>query len=325
MYEESLKIPLLIKYPKEIPKDVVSDRLVLNLDFAPTFLDFAGLAIPDEMQGTSMKKILTGEDPDNWREEMYYHYYEYPGPHEVKRHYGIRTDKFKLIHYYYDIDEWELFDLQLDPLEMNNLYSDPEYKEVISSLKDKLNQLRKKYNDIDHKSFLPGKSFTEIDHLGIGGEVTYKSLYSKKYPGGGHNALTDGKVSVDDLSQVEDFKVWQGFEGEDMEVIIDLREITEISSVSAGFLHNTNAWIFSPDWVEFSISIDNKTYTHIGKVERMIPVKERKKVRTIYQVDLTKLPARYIKVNVKNIGLCPEWHKGDGNPAWLFADEIVVN
>jgi len=325
MYEESLKIPLLIRYPKEISKGMVSDDIVLNLDFAPTFLDYACVDIPEEMQGASMRKILSGKKPDNWRQEMYYQYYEYPGPHNVKRHYGIRTDDYKLIHYYYDIDEWELFDLKKDPNEMYNQYDNPKYKEIVSTLKVKLHQLQENYCDTNYLAFLPGKSFQEIVHLGNGSDLKFEKIYSEKYTGGDHNALIDGKVSVDNLSQIEDLGVWQGFEEDDLEVIIDLQKVVEIKSVSAGFLHNTNAWIFSPEWVEFSVSDDNKIFTYLGKVERMIPIKTSTKVRTKYEVDASKISARYIKIHAKNRGLCPEWHKGDGDPAWLFADEIIIN
>jgi len=324
MYEESLQIPLLIKYPKEISEGSESDEMVLNLDFAPTFLDYAGVAIPDEMQGASMRKILSGEKPDKWRKEVYYHYYEYPGPHDVKRHYGIRTNEYKLIHYYYDIDEWELFDLKSDPFEMQNQYNNPEYEEIVTTLKVKLQQLQQEYSDTNYLGFLPGKSFTEIKHLGNGSVLSFENLYSEKYTGGNHNALIDGKISVEDLSQVEDFDVWQGFEGDDLELVIDLQKINEICTISAGFLHNTNAWIFTPDWVEFSVSEDNKTYTSLGKVERTVPLKTASKERIMYDVKFNMLDARYIKVHAKNVGLCPEWHKGDGNPAWLFGDEVII-
>ena len=140
MYEESLRTPLLMKLPGVIKPGSVSEDLVQNLDFAPTFLKLAGLPIPDSLQGISM---LSGEK----RKAIYYHYYEYPGVHAVKRHYGIRTDRYKLIHFYQDIDEWELYDLEKDPHEMNNLYNDPSYSRIIKQLKSDLVQLQKQYQD----------------------------------------------------------------------------------------------------------------------------------------------------------------------------------
>jgi arylsulfatase A-like enzyme len=145
MYEESLRMPLLIKYPEEIKPGAVCDDMVLNLDFAATFLDYAGVPVPDDIQGKSIRSLLKGKSPKDWRKAIYYHYYEYPAVHMVKRHYGIRTDRYKLIHFYYDIDEWELYDLQEDPEEMNNLYSEPGYQEIVKDMKIKLKNLQQQF------------------------------------------------------------------------------------------------------------------------------------------------------------------------------------
>jgi arylsulfatase A-like enzyme len=144
MYEQSLHIPLVIRWPDAIRAGKVNDDLVQNLDFAPTLLDLAGIDVPDEFQGRSLLPLLQGQAPGDWRESIYYHYYEYPGPHAVQKHYGIRTDRYKLIHYY-EIDEWEMFDLNEDPDELQNRYDDPAYEELLDELKKELQRLRKKY------------------------------------------------------------------------------------------------------------------------------------------------------------------------------------
>jgi len=156
MYEESFRTPLLIRYPKEIKPGTVVKQLVLNLDFAPTFLNYAGVQEQKEMQGESFRKVLSGEST-TWRDAIYYHYFEYPGVHAVKRHYGVRTERYKLIHFYFDVDEWELYDLETDPHEMKNVYNDPSYAGVRSDLHRKLEELRVKYKDSDEvtRSFLP--------------------------------------------------------------------------------------------------------------------------------------------------------------------------
>jgi len=326
MYEESLKMPLIVRYPGVVEKGQVSEEMVMNLDFAPTFLDYAGIKIPEDFQGESLRKVFSDEPPEEWRKEIYYHYYEYPkGGHDVKRHYGIRTKEYKLIHYYFDIDEWELFDLQKDSNEINNVYNDPNYSSIVEELKIKLEELRKKYKDNNQEDFLPGKSFKEIIHKGIGSKVSLVNNYSKKYSGGDPDALTDGKVSVDDLSQVEDRGVWQGFEEKDMIATIDLINETEIHTISAGFLHNTDSWIFSPDWVEFMVSNDNDSYRTIGKLDRMVQVKSGNELRLNYVISIKNTSARYVRIQAKNVGVCPRWHKGAGGKAWLFADEIIVN
>ena len=149
MYEESLRMPFLVRYPKAIRPGTVNDNIVVNIDFAPTFLDYAGVKVPSDMQGESLRPLLEGGNAPSWRKAMYYHYYEYPGAHNVKRHYGIRTERYKLIHFYYDIDAWELYDLKNDPHELNNLYNNPTYAGIIRDLKAQLESLRKQYGDSD--------------------------------------------------------------------------------------------------------------------------------------------------------------------------------
>lgn len=146
MYEESIKTPLLLKYPTHIKPRTVVDELTMNLDLAPTLLDFAGVSIPQEMQGKSLKTISKGKKSP-WRDVVYYHFYEYPGPQMVKRHYGIRTDRYKLIHFYYDIDEWELYDLKKDPKEMKSVYNDPDYAQVRKKLQEKVKKVKNGYGD----------------------------------------------------------------------------------------------------------------------------------------------------------------------------------
>jgi len=154
IYDESFKTPLLIRWPNTITAGTTSDEMVQNLDFAQTFLGAAQINAPNDMQGESFMPLLTG-DTANWtREAVYYHYYEYPGAHSVKRHYGIVTEDYKLAHFYYDVDEWELYDREKDPQEMNNVYDDPAYAEVADSLHQELEALRTKYKDspeLDHK------------------------------------------------------------------------------------------------------------------------------------------------------------------------------
>jgi len=157
MFEQSYRTPLLIQWPGVIEPGSVNNDMVSNLDLAETFLDLAGVAVPADMQGRSMVPILKGKTPGNWRKEHYYHYYEYPGSHMVKRHYGMSTERYKLMHYYYDIDEWEMYDLKADPDEMKNVYNDPEYSSVKKKLHKRLNKLMVQFDDSEElaKTFLP--------------------------------------------------------------------------------------------------------------------------------------------------------------------------
>jgi len=152
MYEESLRMPLLMRFPRHIQPGKKDQHLVTNLDFAPTFLELSDVIIPEEMQGISLANLIKGEPVHKWRDAIYYHYYEYPSVHMVKRHYGIRTQKYKLIHFYYDIDAWELYDLKKDPQELHNVYHDPSYSNIAAELKSKLDSLQKKYHDSEDRA-----------------------------------------------------------------------------------------------------------------------------------------------------------------------------
>ena len=147
MYEESFRMPFMIRYPELIKPNSVNSNLLLNIDFAPTLLDLAGIAIPEDMQGTSFKPQLESKKNIKTRDAVYYHYYEFPKWHNVQPHYGVRTERYKLIHYYYSMDEWELFDLKKDPNEMVNLYGTLGTEKLTQKLKNKIKELQVEYKD----------------------------------------------------------------------------------------------------------------------------------------------------------------------------------
>ena len=159
MYEESLRMPFIIRYPKEIKPGTINENIMLNVDFAPTFLDYAGIDIPEQMQGTSFRPLLNSQVPEDWQTSMYYRYWMHLAHHYVYAHYGVRTLRYKLIYYYADalgqpgaVDEpkepeWELFDLEKDPYEMNSVYNDPAYSDVVKELKAELRRLQEKVGD----------------------------------------------------------------------------------------------------------------------------------------------------------------------------------
>ena len=138
-------MPFVIRWPGVVRPQTVFEPMIQNIDYAPTFLEMAGLHVPKEIQGESFVPILQGKTPPDWRKSLYYHYYEFPIWHHVAPHRGVRTERYKLIHYY-QTGEWELFDLQKDPHEMHSLYTEPEYADLVKQLKAELERLEKQYN-----------------------------------------------------------------------------------------------------------------------------------------------------------------------------------
>ena len=158
MYEESYRMPFTVRWPGKIKAGSKQDALVSNLDFAETFLEIAGTKIPDDMQGISLVPLFSGETPDDWRKSLYYHYYEFYGhrraAHMVRRHYGVRTGRYKLIHFY-NLDEWELYDLEKDPREMKSVYGSDEYSPVVARLTAEVRRLQRVYEVPDDKGSVP--------------------------------------------------------------------------------------------------------------------------------------------------------------------------
>jgi arylsulfatase A-like enzyme len=151
MYEECQRMPFIVRYPKSIKAGSVTSAISMNIDFGPTFLDYAGVEVPADMQGRSLRPVLDAEGkvPADWREAAYYHFYEYPAEHSVKRHYGIRTADCKLIHFYNDVDQWEMYDMNADPKELNNVYDDPAYADKRAQMHALLEKVQQEYADTD--------------------------------------------------------------------------------------------------------------------------------------------------------------------------------
>lgn len=146
MYEESFGMPMVMRWPGHIAPGTQVTGLTQNIDFAPTFLDMCGIGVPDNMQGRSFRRLVEdGVTPADWRNSLYYHYYEFPGFHSVRAHYGVRTERYKLMHFYKE-DIWELYDLESDPQEMDNLYGRKGMEKITRRLKKELARLQQEYD-----------------------------------------------------------------------------------------------------------------------------------------------------------------------------------
>jgi arylsulfatase A-like enzyme len=319
MYQEAHQMPMIISMPDGMHS--TNSHMINNADFAPTLLELAGLEVPSDMQGESFAGALQGDGLEQWREAVYYHYFEYPAVHSVKRHYGILTEKYKLIHFYYDIDEWEFYDIQNDPHEMNNLYGKTDYSDIVQDLKVKLYALQEHYGDTDLERFLPTFPDT-LTHLALNRPYKLEIKPNEKY-NTKDNSLTDGIAYPEgEAFQLTDTD-WCGFWGDDFVMEMDLGNVVKVSSISAGFLLDQRRWIFLPLEVDFFTSADGENYKNI----RVELSEDLAKNHTLMKVNASanykNEEIRYIRIVAKN-NILPDWHSGAGNPAWIFTDEIIV-
>jgi arylsulfatase A-like enzyme len=178
MYDESYRTPLLVSWPGVVKPASVNSEIVSNLDFAQTFLEIAGVEADEGMQGMSLLPLLKGESPDDWREYHYYHYYEYPGWHMVQRHEGVYDGRYKLIHFY-DLDEWELMDMETDPMELTNQYFNPDYVDIVARMRRALKELKTQYKvpsgipaprDVDDSFYYYSKERQAVEKVRASGE-----------------------------------------------------------------------------------------------------------------------------------------------------------
>ncbi|MBL7825323.1 MAG: sulfatase-like hydrolase/transferase [Saprospiraceae bacterium] len=318
MYEESYRQPLLVQWPGHIPSGVQSDALVMNLDFAPTLLDAAGVEVPADMQGQSLKPILiSASTPPDWRKATYYHYFEYPGIHAVKRHYGVRTDRYKLIHFYFNNDEWELYDLGKDPSELNNVYTKNEYRSVRESLKRTLDSLQIVYKDFP-ENYLGALEPKQYKHKAL--KKAVQLTYPSEKPAA-LKSLTDGLYQDYNIYNAGIRNGYAAFREKPFEGVIDLGKSRDIYRLRFHFMQSPESWIYYPESIEISVSEDGKTYEPVPSIAF------RPTQKTGHQwANLAFDPrsARYVKWMAKGLSYIPSGQPGAGEKAWIFCDEVAV-
>ncbi|MEN8122964.1 MAG: sulfatase/phosphatase domain-containing protein, partial [Bacteroidota bacterium] len=278
-------------------------------------------------QGESLREVLAGNTTNDWRDAMYYHYYEHPSQHNVYRHYGVRTNNYKLIHFYYDEDYWELYDLQKDPHEMNNVYDNAEYAELVINLKNKLKELQVKYKEPNPKSYLEeyiANQKEEVKNLALKAPIKYITSYSDKYKGTGDYPLTDGFIKKITKHTAGEYSGYVGYEEKNMEIVLEYQGSENAETVNLFSIENVGAWIFRPQKVAFLISDNNKDFELLEAPKEIELISEEGTIRLQYKAELKGKSFKYLKIIAENIGFCPKGHVGENLPAWLFVDEIAV-
>lgn len=320
MYDESYRMPLLIQYPAKLKPGLVNDQLLMNIDFAPTLLHWAGIDKPEKMQGVSFANYI--ETKDRLRTATYYHYFEYPGEHAVKRHYGIRTEKYKLIHYYYDIDQWELFDLQKDPHEMKSVYNQAEYATIKNELMIQLNKMQADYADTN---FAVPLTFVSVTNKLLHMHYQLAKPPSPSNPDPKNKLLTDGKIENPDYKGTRISDNWIGFEKENLELTLPLENKIKATTIEIRFLEIPESWIFKPDSVV--LTFIDKQHKTIPNAKPLIQIENRATGGNIihYKFDYPNYQISQLKIKAINHGVCPKGHPAEGKPAWIFFDELIVN
>ena len=342
-WEGGQRVPGVISWPETIEPGSITNRLSSTIDILPTIASIAGASLPDEkIDGVDLSAILKGDEDAIPRNKFYFYYHR----NDLE---AVRKDNWKLVlpHNYRSYegvapgkDGWPgpygrgttdlgLYDLRRDPGERYNLID--EHPDIVKNLMTIVEEARNDLGDnltdrvgqnVRQAGWLgdpPIKRVLNEAHLAQGKTVKYLTSYSERFTSGGNDGLTDGILG----SAVDFNRSWQGWHGDDLEIIIDLGLNTQITSIGTSFLRNHGSWIFLPSSVTYSISSDGKTFELIGSGEFTSVPDDNGTLVKEHVVTWTG-NTRFIKVTAKNIGLLPEWHAGANEKGWLFLDEVIV-
>lgn len=341
MWEGGVRVPCVMRWPGRVAPGQECRKLASTIDLLPTIAAICSASLPArKIDGVNILPLLEGDPHATPRDEFLYYYdgelqavrkgkWKLHFPHTYRSYVGVVPGKDG--HpgpYASGKTGLELYDLEADPGERHDVAGD--HPEVVRSLQALGAAAREDLGDTITKAKgrgvrAPGRAGKArsgpVKSLAAGSHITLVHPPSASYPGAGDATLIDGLRGSYDHTD----GAWQGFEGVDLDAVIDLGEERVVTSVSAGFLENQGAWIFPPRETEIALSADGRTYTSLGtrKIDR--PAFDRTpRVEEIAMRPDVPAHARYVRVTARSVGICPPWHPGAGKNAWLFADEIVV-
>jgi len=313
--------------------------MAATIDILPTLAAITESKLPgNTIDGVNIQSLMKGHFDTNPRDHFFFYYgrqlravrqgpWKLYFPHRSRSYKGVKpgNDGHPGPYAILQVGN-ELYNLERDISETKNVYQD--YPDIVAKLESLAEKARKELGDrlTNRKGEgvrEPGRKAwdrsKEVKHLAVNRNITLTIPPSPKYPGQGAKTLVNGKRGSLDYSDGQ----WLGFEGEDMEAVIDLGKMRPIRKVSSGFLRNQVSWIFLPESVEFALSEDNVNFKTIKYWEAKKAVDAAPLVKD-YSVDIKSQSARYIRVKAKNRGQCPPWHTGAGSKAWIFIDEIII-
>ncbi len=318
IYDHSVRVPLIIS-GQDIPKNSKTKALVYLNDIFPTLCEITNLTVNQDIEGKSFVELFDNPE-QSFRNNLFLAY------RNIQR--GVRTsDNWKMIRYMVNnVATTQLFDLNTDPYETKNLINEERHSQKAAQLDSMITAYMKNTNDMCEPEkenwgkkivYIPPQT---VEHKAKNSIVSYNTQYSEKYKADGNATLTDGQHG--DL--VIQKGRWQGFSGVNVEVIIDLGKTTDINRVATTFMQSIGAWIFLPKEIEFSFANNTNSFGNAITITHNEDLKETETFVHLFEKDV-KMKARYIKITAQNIGVCPNWHSGAGNDAWLFVDEIMID
>ena len=340
MWEGGPRVSTVMRWPGIIPEGSECNQIASSIDLLPTFAEITGVPLPEKkIDGVSILALMKGEKDANPRKQFYYYYggeliavrkdnWKLVFPHTYRSYKGVEPGKNGWPGSYNQgkVHSLELYDLKNDISETNNLASQqPKIVEQLKIIGDSARaELGDRIQNIKGNAVRkPGRIYQEkvkISNLATGKNISIKGAYAYQYSGHGDKTLINGIIGSLDYSDEE----WLGFQETDVEVIIDLNDITTIKQIECRFLINQGSWIFGPEEVVLFVSADGNNYKKVKPFDEDVRKQNDNFEIKKFKTDTNNSNVRYVKMQAKNIGTCPQWHESAGGKAWLFLDEIII-
>jgi arylsulfatase len=341
MWEGGPRVSTMMRWPEVIPAGLVSDKIASTIDVLPTLSEITGAPLPaKKIDGVSILTLMKGKSEANPRNQFYYYYggeliavrkgnWKLVFPHHYRSYKGVEPghDGFPGPYAKGIVKEMELYNLKDDISETTNLAGQyPDIVKELSIIGDSARaELGDRIQNIKGRNVRePGRRTVQkktVEHLAINKNISIINDYSYQYDGSGDKTLVNGIYGSLDYTDNE----WLGFEGTDLEATIDLEKAIPVKKVECGFLITQKSWIFGPEKVDISISEDGKNYTLVKSFEEDAQAQDNAQEVKKYKAQINNQKVRFIKIQAKNVGVCPVWHDGAGSKCWLFVDEIVIH
>lgn len=339
-WEGGVRVPCIMRWPGRIPAGAICDKMASTIDILPTLAAITGAPLPkNRIDGVNILPLMEGAEGAHPRDHFFFYYgralravrkgrWKLYFPHGFNSYSGVvpGADGYPGPYNFAETG-LELYDLERDVSETLDVAAqNPDVVKELQALAEKArDDLGDSLTERKGKNVRPaglrwGNKTQNVEHLANGKLISLKESYSPMYVASGDQALIDGVRG----STFHNDGSWQGFEGEDLEAVVDLGEVTPVKRITCGFLENQYAWIFYPEVVEISISRDGVVFDLIKHIRNQALVRNTTPGFKDYGADLVDIKARYVRIKARNVGICPDWHPGAGGKAWLFCDEIII-